>query len=79
MAVPEPGIVWRLQGEVLPVTESTASTIGIITLGVKRIGKLSLGKPDAGFDVAGAGNVARWKSCDTRNPKGEQQGTQTST
>jgi hypothetical protein len=61
------------------MTKSAASTIGIITLGVKPAGKLSAGKPHAGFDAAGAGNVARWKSCDTRNRKSEQQGTQTST
>ncbi len=38
--------------------ESAAGPIGLITLDVKPTGKPSLGKPDAGFEVAGAGNVA---------------------
>ena len=38
--------------------ESTPSTIGRITLDMKRTGKRSAGKPHAAFDEAGAGNVA---------------------
>ena len=63
--MPRPGIVWTLQSEVLLVTESAPSTIDITTLGVEPTGKLSTGKPHAGFD-AGAGNVAKWKHCDSR-------------
>ena len=39
--------------------ESTASAIGFITLQEKLAGKPGTGKPYAGFDVAGAGNVTR--------------------
>ena len=39
--------------------ESTASAIGLITLQEKLAGKPGTGKPYAGFDVAGAGNVTR--------------------
>ena len=41
---------------VWPTAESTASRIGHITLGVKRTGERSAGKPPAPFDVAGAGD-----------------------
>ena len=39
-------------------TESPASLIGRITLGEKPTGQPSMGKPYAGLDEAGAGNVA---------------------
>jgi hypothetical protein len=39
--------------------KTVASTIGLINLQVKLAGKPGTGKPYAGFDVAGAGNVTR--------------------
>jgi hypothetical protein len=39
--------------------ESALSLIGLITLGAKHPGKPGTGKPYAGFDEAGVGNVAR--------------------
>ena len=36
--------------------------IGIITLGVKPLGKHSAGNPHAMFDVAGAGDVPEWEA-----------------
>jgi hypothetical protein len=39
--------------------ESTARAIGLINLQVKLAGKPGTGKPYAGFDVAGVGNVTR--------------------
>jgi len=39
--------------------ESTASAIGLINLQVKLAGKPGTGKPYAGFDEAGGGNVTR--------------------
>ena len=39
--------------------ESAARLIGYINLQVKLAGKPGTGKPYAGFDVAGAGNVTR--------------------
>ena len=59
--------------------ESRPGRIGPISLGVKQTGERSAGNPHAAFDVAGAGNVAWSRCCDTRRRKGEQQGTQTST
>jgi hypothetical protein len=50
--------IWRLQHPVLAFPESTTSTIGLITLGVKATGKRSAGNPHAAFDVAGNGNLA---------------------
>jgi hypothetical protein len=38
------------------IGESNSSTISHINLGVKHIGKRSVGKPHAAFDEAGAGN-----------------------
>ena len=56
VAVSAPGLVQQLPGA--PATaESTPSTLGRITLDMKRTGKRSAGKPHAAFDVAGAGNV----------------------
>lgn len=53
--------------------------IGIITLGVKTKGKRSAGKPHAAFDVAGIGDAAWLKYCDTRIRKSEKPRTRTST
>jgi hypothetical protein len=50
---------------------SRPSTIGPITLEVKQTGERSAGNPHAAFDVAGAGNAARSRYCDTRRRKGE--------
>jgi hypothetical protein len=47
---------------------------GHIKLGVKSIGKPSAVTPHAGFDVAGGGNVAWSRCCDTRRLKGELTG-----
>ena len=55
MDIPEPGIVFRLPGKVHR-DENTASTISLISLGMKTTGERSAGKPHAAFDVAGAGN-----------------------
>ena len=51
--------------------ESRPSTIGPINLEVKQTGERSAGNPHAAFDVAGVGNVARSRCCDTRKRKGE--------
>src|SRR5215472_6271189 len=51
--------------------ESRPSTIGPITLEVKQTGERSAGKPHAAFDVAGTGNVAWSRYCDTRKRKSE--------
>src|SRR5215475_1943183 len=62
MALQASGLVQRLPGA--PTTaESAPHRIGPITLGVKRAGKRSAGKPHAAFDVAGAGNVATVELC----------------
>src|SRR5580704_8584893 len=73
MAVRISAAVQRLQGSVA-YAESRPSTIGPITLEVKQTGERSAGNPHAAFDVAGAGNVARSKWCDTRKRKGETTG-----
>jgi len=54
VAVRRPGAVRRLPGQ--PAAQSAANRIGQISLGAKRTGKRSAGKPPAPFDVAGAGN-----------------------
>src|SRR6266699_6847037 len=54
--------------------ESRPSRIGPISLGAKQTGERSAGNPHAAFDVAGAGNVARSRWCDTRQRKGETTG-----
>src|ERR1700730_7134331 len=54
--------------------ESRPSTIGPITLEVKQTGERSARNPHAAFDVAGAGNAARSRYCDTRRRKGETTG-----
>ena len=73
MAVRISAAVQRLQGSVVNA-ESCPSTIGPITLEVKQTGERSAGNPHAAFDVAGAGNVARSRWCDTRKRKGETTG-----
>src|SRR5262245_21370662 len=40
----------------------------------KQAGERRAGNPHAAFDHAGAGNVARWRCCDTRERKGEPTG-----
>src|SRR5215475_16120318 len=62
MALQASGLVQRLPGAP-PTAESAPNRIGPITLGVKRAGKRSAGKPHAAFDVAGAGNVAMVELC----------------
>ena len=57
VAVSAPGLVQQLPGTTA-TAESAPSTLGLITLGMKRAGKRSAGNPHAAFDVAGAGNVA---------------------
>ena len=54
MAVRPSGAVQRLPGA--PVAQSGPHRIGHITLGVKRTGVRSAGKPPAPFDVAGVGD-----------------------
>src|SRR6516225_4222760 len=73
MAVRISAAVQRLQGSVV-YAESCPSTIGPITLEVKQTGGRSAGNPHAAFDVAGAGNAARSRYCDTRRRKGETTG-----
>src|SRR5262249_18365538 len=50
--------------------ESRPSRIGPINLGMKQTGERSAGNPHAAFDVAGTGNVAWSRCCDTSQPKG---------
>jgi hypothetical protein len=71
MALRISAAVQRLQGSVADA-ESRSSTIGRITLEVKQTGERSAGNPHAAFDVAGAGNVARSRYCDTRKRKAEK-------
>src|SRR5271165_3823623 len=54
--------------------ESRPGRIGPITLEAKQTGERSAGNPHAAFDEAGAGNVARPRSCDTRRRKSEPTG-----
>src|SRR3974390_3154898 len=53
------------------VGESRSSRIGPISLGAKQTGERSAGNPHAAFDVAGTGDVAWSRWCDTRKRKGE--------
>jgi len=62
--------VQQLQGSAA-ADESRPSKIGPISLEAKRTGKRSAGNPPATFDVAGIGNAARSRCCDTRRRKGE--------
>src|SRR6516225_12432768 len=54
--------------------ESRAGRIGPINLGVKQTGERRAGNPHAAFEVAGAGNVAWSRCCDTRRRKSEATG-----
>src|SRR6266705_1782026 len=65
-------IQW-LQGAMADA-ESRSSRIGPITLEVKQTGERRAGNPHAAFDVAGAGNVAWSRCCDTRRRKSETTG-----
>src|SRR3974390_621526 len=56
------------------VGESRSSRIGPISLGAKQTGERSAGNPHAAFDVAGTGDVAWSRWCDTRKRKGETTG-----
>src|SRR6516165_9471353 len=51
--------------------QSRSSRIGPISLGAKQTGERSAGNPHAAFDVAGTGDVAWSRWCDTRKRKGE--------
>ena len=62
--------VQQLQGSAA-ADESRPGKIGPISLEAKRTGKRSAGNPPATFDVAGIGNAARSRCCDTRRRKGE--------
>ena len=74
MDIPKPWTVFRLQDKVHYSDESAAGTIGLITLYVKSTGERSAGNPHAAFDVAGVGNVAWTRCCDTRIRKSETTG-----
>src|SRR5208337_6346 len=54
--------------------ESGSGRIGPISLGAKQAGERSAGNPQAAFDAAEAGNVARSRWCDTRRRKSEPTG-----
>ena len=51
--------------------ESRPGRIGPINLDAKQTGERKAGNPHLAFDVAGTGNVARSRCCDTRRRKGE--------
>jgi hypothetical protein len=70
MALRISAAVQRLQGSV-GYAESCPGTIGPITLEVKQTGERSAGNPHAAFDVAGIGNAAWSRYCDTRKRKSE--------
>src|SRR5271165_4389491 len=68
MAVPNSEAVqWLPSGSTS--AESRSGRIGPITLGAKQTGERSAGNPHAAFDEAGAGNVARPRSCDNSQTK----------
>src|SRR3954471_9331190 len=73
MAVRNLEAVQQLSGSAVRA-ESRPSRIGPINLGVKQTGERSAGNPHAAFDVAGTGNVAWSRCCDTRRRKGEATG-----
>src|SRR6266436_10383452 len=54
--------------------ERRPSMIGPINLGTKQTGERRVGNPHAAFDVAGTGNAAWSRCCDTRRRKGEATG-----
>jgi hypothetical protein len=51
-------------------TRASSSVVGRIGLGAKQTSERSAGNPHVAFDVAGAGNVAWSRCCDTSQPKG---------
>src|SRR6516225_6616849 len=73
MALRNLAAIQRLPGSATAV-ESRSSRIGPISLGAKQTGERSAGNPHAACDVAGAGNVAWPRWCDTRRRKSEPTG-----
>ena len=71
MAVRNLEAVQQLSGPAVRA-ESRPGRIGPISLGAKQTGERRAGNPHAAFDVAGAGNVAWSRCCDTRRRKGER-------
>jgi hypothetical protein len=66
------GFGWKKWSSQSNITgESNSSAIGHINLGMKHIGKRSVGNPHAAFEEAGTGNVEWLRYCDTRRRKGE--------
>src|SRR6478736_10303550 len=73
MAVRNLKAVQQLSGSAAR-TESRPARIGPINLDAKQTGERSAGNPHAAFDVAGTGNVAWSRCCDTRRRKSETTG-----
>src|SRR5215211_3243796 len=73
MAVRNLEAVQQLSGPAVRA-ESRPGRIGPISLGAKQTGERRAGNPHAAFDVAGTGNVAWSRCCDTRRRKGETTG-----
>src|SRR5215470_13555369 len=73
MAVRNLEVVQQLSGSAARA-KSRPGRIGPISLGAKQAGERRAGNPHAAFDVAGTGNVARPRCCDTRTRKGETTG-----
>jgi len=73
MAVRNLEAVQQLSGSAVRA-ESRPGRIGPISLGAKQTGERRAGNPHAAFDVAGIGNVAWSRCCDTRRRKGETTG-----
>src|SRR5215467_13002365 len=73
MAVRNLEVVQQLSGSAARA-ESRPGMIGPINLGAKQTGERRVGNPHAAFDVAGTGNAAWSRCCDTRRRKGEATG-----
>ena len=73
MAVCDLEAVQQIPGPVASA-ESRSSRIGLINLAAKQAGERKAGNPHLAFDVAGTGNVAWSKWCDTRRRKSETTG-----
>src|SRR6476646_4841944 len=73
MAVRNLEAVQQLSGAAARI-ESRPGRIGPINLDAKQTGERSAGNPHAAFDVAGTGNVAWSRCCDTRRRKSETTG-----
>ena len=73
MAVRNLEAVQQLSGSAVRA-ESRPGRIGPISLGAKQTGERRAGNPHAAFDVAGIGNVAWSRCCDTRRRKSETTG-----